>query len=115
MRGVFVPDGYTETLPVDSLDGSWPDGQCIITFRPPVGWELDELLSNPKSGPEWLAKRIIKWNIVDDHGVALPITAENIGRLKSSFYVRLQSVVAGWATDKDGKPLQHKRDEDLKN
>lgn len=114
MRGMFVPDGYTETLPVDSLDGAWPDG-CLVTFRPPVGWELEELMADTKNGPAWLAKRIIKWNIVDNDDVVLPITAENISRLKSNFYSRLQSVVAGWAKDKDGKQIQAKRDEDLKN
>lgn len=115
MLDIFVPDGHTETRFVDSVAGLWPDGKYEITFRPPVGYETDIMLNDPKEGPNFLAKKIQKWNVTDKDGAVVEINAKNIEKLHSAFYTRLLAIVGGWANTADGKTINEGRREDQKN
>lgn len=108
MSALFVPDGQTETLPIDSVDGLWPDGHTV-EIRPPVGWEVERVINDPSSGPDFLEKHIVKWSLGE------AVSKENISRLRSYFYTRLLAVVCGWAKDKDGKAISTTRNDSLKN
>lgn len=111
----FVPDGYTETQSINSLDKKWPDDEYQVTFRPPVSWETDEVVADVKAGPAFLVSKIKNWNLKDQSENILPITEANIRSLRTAFYVRLLAVVCGWGIESKEITFQDKRNDDIKN
>lgn len=60
---------------------------------------------------EWLAKKIVSWDLKTRSGKPVSITAENMGRLKQSLHTRLVAVVWGYqASDVDPQWTQEQRD-----
>lgn len=113
--GIFVPDGYTEERFINSADKLWPDDTYKVSFRPPVGFELDRFLTGQITNTEFLAEKIVSWNVKDDQGNILKIEPATFMKLHGTFCTRLLAVVAGWAKNPDGTTLSDERNLSQKN
>ena len=78
-------DGFTRTV---TLSGA------AFTFRP---LRARDLIGDKKSDLEVMAKNLTAWEVEDESGVALPISAETMGLLP----VRLQADLLDAMTDPD--------------
>lgn len=96
-------DGYNQEFFLKSVPNVHTDVRG--TFRPALHAEryaINEEIQKRKSGPasrfmcEVISKYVRAWNIKGQDGSALPITVENIVRVKPKIIERLYAMIAGW-------------------
>lgn len=101
MASAFINDGYTETAVLHEVPGLYP--RVEFTFRPMLieqrvfyykvaqkleGVQLRRLIAGH------LAQQLVEWDVKDRKGNVVPITVDNVMRLKSRFFDRLFAVVS---------------------
>lgn len=109
----FIPDGYTENIYIAASPGGFY-GEHRLTIRPATVQERAPLMENDKdglrkeyndAGAALLAKKVVKWDVTDPDGNAVPVTAQNALKLRPFLFERLVNVVAGWVPP-DHDPLK---------
>lgn len=106
----FIPDGYTESAFVRAIPNI--HGDFRFEYRPMLVEERTPLLAasnsmkpdayDRKCAAE-LAKKLVSWDLADEKGNAVPISAANILRLKPKLWGRVFAIVAGLDAH-DGDP-----------
>ncbi len=112
----FIPDDYNETAYIKETPGI--HNAVRFTFRPMLSEERTVIFRKVDSiSPEKIdalyvsamARRIHEWSIKDAAGNPLPVTAENLRRLKPALFFRLWMIVAGMEppdVDPEAKPAE---------
>lgn len=117
MLSAWIDDGYTETGRLEAIPRLMPE--LTFTFRPMTRDELAGFAAQHKNADEKayargvaerLAVKITQWSLTKPDGTAVPVTADNLLRLKNIPFQRLHEIVFGHAvTDEE------KREADAKN
>jgi hypothetical protein len=106
----YIPnDGYTEDAYIEALPGFY--GEFRFKFRPMLIEERAALFNqNDKLPPaEYerkcaaaLSNKLVEWSLIDKAGKQVPVSAQNILRLKPNLNGRIFGIVLGTqATDID--------------
>lgn len=92
----FVNDGYTQDAKIE-----FADGEVLITFRPPLGDELQRMLQGKIDQNKFLESKLVSWSGLglEDH----PPTAENIKRLHSRLWGAILDTICGYNVESDLK------------
>ena len=115
MTLAFVPDdGYTEKGYIAPVSGLCPE--IRFEFRPTKQLEREQYTEQMrKISPgnssaanhvscNFLAKKLVSWNLTDSDGNNVPISAEIVGKLKAFVFDRLFLIVLGNSAS-DSDPL----------
>lgn len=108
----FIEDGWSEKCVLTGEAGLY--GPFEAMYRPLLPVEAGtfsdrvQKMTIPQVRQEiaiWLAKQLVSWNITTSSGEPVPITKENVGKLREALYSRLWLVVSGQMPDDqpDGK------------
>jgi hypothetical protein len=101
MPCAFIDDGYTEETAIAESPGLYP--QVRLSFRPMTASEHAEYAQAVDTATEtemrqvsaaWIARKIVAWDLRDPHGATVPLTTDNVLRLKVPIFVRLLEVVS---------------------
>lgn len=99
----FIDDGMSTTKYIAEVPRLYPAAQ--ITFRPINAASLAAFLARTKFADDVLlrteaakeiAARIGTWNVCKADGTPVVVSAENLLKLQSSFFKRLESIVFGY-------------------
>lgn len=107
MRSDFLRDGYTEPGFIAAVAGL--HGTLAFEYRPTLPEQQSDLISTADSlkaaaydrkCADFIAKHLVSWDLKDDKGQAVPVSAVNVLRLRPKLYNRLYHIVLGLgATD----------------
>ena len=98
----FISDGYTEPGYIEGVKNHYLP--CRFTYRPVLIEERVQLVEQFKSlsdadcerlQAEFLAKKIISWDIKDADGKTVEISTVNLLRLRPTLLARVRLVVMG--------------------
>jgi len=103
MLSGFIEDGQEDDAYIDGVDRVYLP--LRFKMRPMGRRDTNAHSAATKDKPddvydqitnEWLARKIISWDLKTRKGTLVPITAENMGRLKQALHTRLVAVVWGY-------------------
>ena len=119
----YIPEGYTEEGYVREAPGL--HGPVRFTFTPMLITERAALFSQRMLAlPEELQDRrcadvlcgkLVSWSVADTQGQPLPLTPENVLRLKPALFQRLLAIVSGmepsdvYRTPENNRPAGKRR------
>ncbi len=113
MASAFIDDGYTASKTFDGeYAGEKFHDAVRVTFRPltsrgvhqlagrlsrAVGDGSDEkkIAAGADLGDKAIASQLVEWDLTDRGGHAIPITAENVGKLESHLRGSLLTLIMG--------------------
>ena len=105
----YLHDGYTRP----GYIAPEPDlhGELRFVFRPGVVEERGQLVDAAQRMASdaydrhlavYLAEKLVRWELVDEQGQEVPVTADHILRLHPELFIALEQIVLGWiASDVD--------------
>ena len=103
MSAAFINDGYTAEVTIPALSGNHP--AVRFSYRPVTLRErrlIDKEITDSATVDEamnatckFVAGRVIKWNIVDGAGNAVPINPNSFDRLEAVLAAQMFNIVRG--------------------
>lgn len=121
----FIPDGTTRDAVIPEQPGLW--SAVKIRYRPLSIDEQSSIYARQRLSPSEPVARfyaqtlagsdgakgnLLDWDLKDEHGHKLVVTAQNIGRLHPVFYEQLIAVIEGSVVLPSGET---QREQEVKN
>lgn len=112
MPAAFIDDGYTEMARIAAVEGVFP--AVRFCFRPVTAGEFgayaDRMqLANDiearRITAEFLASKLVDWDIRRRDGTKVEITTDNLLRLKHMLYLKLFQIIVGETTSDEPSGL----------
>jgi len=110
MACAFIDDGYTEDGVIPECPGLWPE--IRFSYRPLTAADFADYAQAAeklntaalkKLTSERIASKLVTWSIADSRGADVPITAENVARLKPAVFSALFDRIASQPPETWGK------------